>query len=89
MPIIRSGYATTPPRNGSTRQWRKARALVLNNAERCTICGQPPTDDDPLEAGHITPHAYGGTNNITNIQAQHRSCNRKRGALTGGVGRHQ
>lgn len=77
MTIIRSGYATTPRRNGSTRAHRQARALALQGATRCTCCGQTPTPNDPLEAGHVTPHADGGTRLVPML----RSCNRRLGRL--------
>jgi 5-methylcytosine-specific restriction endonuclease McrA len=80
MPIIRSGYAVKK-RNGSTRAYRKARAELLSEETLCAICGQPPTPDNPLEADHITPHAYGGTHHRTNLRAAHRTCNNQRGAL--------
>ena len=75
MPITRSGYAKHK-RNGSTRAYRKHRAIVLANATRCHICGLPPTPDDPLEADHITAFADAGPGPL---RPAHRTCNNKRG----------
>lgn len=80
MPIIRHGYAQKR-RNGSTRAYRKARAQTLADETTCATCGLPATTDDPLEASHIEPHAYGGTDHRNNLHAEHRSHNRQRGAL--------
>ncbi len=79
MPIIRSGYATTPRRTGSTRAYRKARAAILSFADRCSICGKLPTDNDPLVADHIIAHADGGSSEAHNLRPAHRSCNAHRG----------
>lgn len=77
MPITRSGYAEQT-RNGSTRAYRKARAITLANATHCAICGNP-LGNEPTEADHIVPHADNGSSDPSNLQAVHRSCNRKRG----------
>ena len=79
MPIIRHGYGDAPKRNGSTRAYRKARAAILMFADRCHICGELPTDTDPLVADHITPHADGGSHDPHNLRPAHRSCNARRG----------
>jgi 5-methylcytosine-specific restriction endonuclease McrA len=44
----------------------------------CAICHLPPTDIDPLTAGHITPRARGGTNHRSNYQPEHGSCNSRK-----------
>lgn len=85
MPITRSGYAQRK-RNGSTRAYRKARAQVLANATRCHICGQPPTNTDPLVADHIVPVADNGTDHPSNLRPVHRSCNARRGRGRGAGG---
>ena len=79
MPIIRSGYATQR-RNGSTRAYRKARAQTLAEETTCARCGQPGTAEDPLVAGHVIAHAYGGSNDRSNLRAMHASCNNQLGA---------
>ena len=61
---------------------QQAAAQILNGAELCAHCGQPGTEADPLEAGHRTARANGGSNDITNYQPEHRSCNRSKGART-------
>ena len=79
MPIVRSGYATQR-RNGSTRAYRKSRAQTLAEETTCAICHLPGTADDPLVAGHITAHAYGGSDRRENLRAMHASCNNQLGA---------
>lgn len=80
MPIIRSGYATQR-RNGSTRAYRRARAQTLAEETTCARCGGLPTADDPLVAGHVIAHAYGGSDHRDNLTAMHASCNNELGAL--------
>ncbi|MFI6883382.1 HNH endonuclease signature motif containing protein [Streptosporangium canum] len=70
----------TTTQRGLGADHQAAARVVLANAELCVVCGQPPTADDPLEAGHIIPRVRGGTNDITNYRAEHRSCNRSQGA---------
>jgi len=79
MPIIRSGYAVQR-RNGSTRAYRRARAQTLAEETTCARCGGLPTADDPLVAGHVIAHAYGGTGTRDNLTAMHASCNNELGA---------
>jgi 5-methylcytosine-specific restriction endonuclease McrA len=64
-----------------TRQYRNKRDRVIANASVCGICGKPFTDPtDPPVVDHIEPRAYGGTDDETNLQAAHRSCNGRKGA---------
>jgi 5-methylcytosine-specific restriction endonuclease McrA len=66
-----------PKRTGTyTRNAAKVRAA----ATTCYLCGLPFTPDDPAVADHVQPRAYGGSDNITNLQAAHRSCNGRKGA---------
>jgi 5-methylcytosine-specific restriction protein A len=62
------------PRNGSTRQWRKTRAAILNAMPNCAACGRPAEHVD-----HIQPIARGGTNHPGNLQALCASCNLVKG----------
>ena len=58
------------PRNGSTRSWRQIRAEILFAAAyRCAQCGNAAHEVD-----HITPLAYGGTDDPANLRALCRSC---------------
>lgn len=82
MPITRSGYAQSK-RNGSTRHWRNARLQVIAAATICGICGRDLLRKfDPIEVDHLVPIAHGGTDELTNLRAVHRSCNRQRGAAS-------
>lgn len=62
------------------REYRINRAVLLARSTHCALCGQRPTKDDPLTADHITPLEQGGTNELSNLQAAHLSCNSRRGA---------
>lgn len=56
---------------GSTRQWRKLRAVVLTEEPVCRDCRINPS----TEAGHIIPRAYGGTDERRNLKGQCHPCN--------------
>jgi len=57
---------------------RTLRPIVLSRSGyRCTYCGS----DESLEIDHIVPIARRGTNDISNLQALCRPCNRRKGAL--------
>lgn len=72
------------PKLNRDRRYRNARDLILANATVCGICAKPPRDDDPLVLDHIQPRAYGGTDDPSNLQAAHRSCNGRKGASISG-----
>jgi 5-methylcytosine-specific restriction endonuclease McrA len=66
-----------PKRTGTyTRNAAKVRAAAVT----CYLCGLPFTPDDPAVADHVEPRAYGGSDNIINLRAAHRSCNGRKGA---------
>jgi 5-methylcytosine-specific restriction endonuclease McrA len=65
------------------RRYRHACALIKANAERCGICGEGPRPDDPWVVDHITPRARGGSDEPSNLQAAHRSCNGRKGQAIG------
>jgi hypothetical protein len=46
----------------------------------CHLCEKPFTADDPPVADHVIPRAYGGSDDIENLRAAHRSCNGRKGA---------
>ncbi len=76
---------TAPPKlparmRGIDAEYWRNRRIVMRYATRCAICGGLPTDDDPLECGHKIPRAKGGTNELSNLQPEHRSCNHEKGA---------
>ena len=66
-----------PPRN--TPEYNAARRIVLGNATVCALCGEPPTLQDPLTLGHIKARAHGGGLELSNLQAEHSSCNKRKG----------
>jgi len=56
----------------------RARAkAVLEAAQVCAICGQPPSKADPLTADHTIPRSQGGGDSP--LRAAHRSCNSRAG----------
>ncbi|MDH2425771.1 AAA family ATPase [Sphaerisporangium sp. TRM90804] len=48
---------------------------MLADATVCAVCLKPPTAADPLTAGHILDRQLGGTNDPSNYQPEHQSCN--------------
>jgi 5-methylcytosine-specific restriction endonuclease McrA len=46
----------------------------------CAICTGTGTADDPLTADHVVSPRDGGSNDLSNLRAAHRSCNSSRGA---------
>jgi len=58
------------PRNGSTRSWRQLRAGVLfRDTYTCVLCGAGASEVD-----HITPLAYGGSDEPSNLRALCAAC---------------
>jgi 5-methylcytosine-specific restriction endonuclease McrA len=54
----------------------RLRAEVLRDA-RCNMCGRTPKDDRvKLQVDHRMPQAWGGTNELENLQALCEECNR-------------
>lgn len=59
-----------------------ARKIVEQN-QRCGICGRPFTDCREIVPDHIRPKGMGGgqrDDHPDNIQAAHRACNLKKGS---------
>ena len=61
---------------------QNARTIVVN-ASICGICGEGPRIDDPWVADHIKPRVHGGSDELDNLRAAHRSCNGRRGQAIG------
>lgn len=71
------GSALTP--QGSTRAWRKLRALYAATLPQpCWRCGHPITPTQPWQLGHIVDRADGGDD--TRLAPEHRSCGSSAGA---------
>lgn len=76
---------------GSTRRWRRLRALVLDrDGNRCQV---PVNGGDPNNGGavcgafathvdHVLPRKLGGSDNPGNLRAACSSCNLRRGAAS-------
>jgi 5-methylcytosine-specific restriction endonuclease McrA len=70
--------ASKPPKR--TGSYSRAAAKIRAAAEACWLCGGSfDNPDDPPVADHIVRRAYGGSDDITNLAAAHRSCNGRRG----------
>ena len=66
-------------RNGSSRQWRTLRQLVLKRDNNtCYYCGIPTA----TTVDHLTPVDQGGNNSITNLVAACSYCNNSKGNRT-------
>jgi 5-methylcytosine-specific restriction endonuclease McrA len=72
-----------PGRTGTySRHAKKIRdAARADPAAICWLCQKPFSPDDPPVADHRIPRALGGSDDITNLVAAHRSCNGRRGQL--------
>ena len=57
----------------------KERVFVLNRDKCCRLCGRKPPEV-VLEVDHIFPVSKGGGNEISNLQALCRQCNRAKSA---------
>ena len=67
-----------------TSAWQQVARQVVQAADVCALCGQPPTLTDRLEADHIVPLALGGAAlDRDNLRAAHKSCNARRGQRLG------
>lgn len=66
-----------PPRNGSTRQWRKVRAVVLDRDGHVCKLGLPGCLGRASEAHHVRGWAYG--DDPEHIVASCGPCNRRIG----------
>jgi 5-methylcytosine-specific restriction endonuclease McrA len=66
-----------PARTGTySRNAAKVRATAII----CHICGEGFTDpNDPPVADHVVPRGVGGSDNVSNLRAAHRSCNGRKG----------
>lgn len=68
-----------PPRDRS-RSYRQHAAELKATALACAICGGRETPDDPFVVDHRIPRSAGGTDDRSNLQVAHRSCNARKGA---------
>jgi len=66
----------------SRRRHRILAGLVAAQANLCALCEQPFTASHPPTIDHKHPLKHGGTDRITNLQAAHGWCNRRRGAMS-------
>ena len=55
--------------------------LLLENGNRCAICGRKIKSVSDLAIDHIVPLAEGGVDVIDNYQLAHKACNEAKGNL--------
>jgi 5-methylcytosine-specific restriction endonuclease McrA len=64
------------PRISRDRNYRNLAKRIIAASSHCGICGQPFTNPaDPPVVDHRIPRARGGTDDPSNLQAAHKSCN--------------
>ena len=75
--IYQCGRRATLRQNsgGSIRKIKLADILAKTNG-KCGICREPITSD--YEIDHIIPVSKGGRHELSNLQAAHRPCNRRK-----------
>ena len=81
-----------------TAEYQRNLQVVKARRNPCARCGKPIDYDGPsyliingrrrwnpwgFECGHIIDRVYGGSNALTNLQAEHRRCSRKAGSRLG------
>ncbi len=64
---------------GLDAEYDRNRKTLLDSATVCAACGRPGTPDDPLTAGHIVARTDGGSNELSNLRAEHASFNYSQG----------
>lgn len=64
------------PKRTSNPTYRANRAIILEGAPNCALCGRPGADT----ADHIIPHDAGGTDDLHNLRPAHQRCNSAAGA---------
>jgi 5-methylcytosine-specific restriction endonuclease McrA len=69
-----------PARSGTLSRTSR---LVVASATRCALCGEGPRAGDPFVADHRHPRGLGGSDELSNLQPAHRSCNGRKGARLG------
>jgi 5-methylcytosine-specific restriction endonuclease McrA len=62
------------------RAYRELASSIVAGATICALCGKPPTAADGLVTDHIIPRARGGSDDASNLQAAHRTCNARKSA---------
>src|SRR5690606_34791226 len=77
---------STAHRNTTTRD--RHRAAIRRGKPPCALCGEdidytlPHLDPGQFVIDHIVPLAKGGLDELSNIQAAHRLCNRRKSDKT-------
>lgn len=77
---LRSAYhgATRRLRKGKSGKITKPELLALWATSTCSLCGLPVKDEEKT-IDHIIPLSRGGTNECSNLQIAHSSCNKRKG----------
>jgi 5-methylcytosine-specific restriction endonuclease McrA len=86
--IERGSRCSLHPRTplNRTRAYRDLCHRIIANSTHCGICGEPlhanPKDKPVVD--HVIPRSLGGTDDASNLQAAHRSCNARKSATPPG-----
>jgi 5-methylcytosine-specific restriction endonuclease McrA len=83
LPIPRGNRCAAHPKPPVPRhrRYRELRERLIAEHPYCHLCGEPFTDpNDPAVVDHVTPRAYGGTDDPANLKPAHRSCNSRKSA---------
>ena len=71
---------------GSSTRRTHYRQTIMRGRPPCALCGEPIDyslphgDPGEFTIDHIIPIARGGPDTLSNLQAAHRECNRRKGA---------
>ena len=79
MPIVRHGYAKRKNKDNAKRAANRKTVVSQASGTICALCNHPLLWHEDIEADHIIPISAGGSDELWNLRAVHRSCNRKRG----------
>ena len=74
---------------GDDRRGRPTQTTIrafVATVTRCAICSEGRRPGDPFVCDHIIPRARGGSDDPSNWQGAHRSCNGRKGAGIGNSG---
>jgi len=79
-PVGLPRYYNEGDRKGLSSKVKEAvYAKLRSNGNVCALCGRPILPDDKIHIDHILPVRKGGTNDLSNLQVVHDTCNLTKG----------